>query len=81
MYEGMTGAEANLLLLQSMIPKDEPLYIWCFHENGRCIATSCPDPLRPPLEHALQALNDFSRVHDPEICRSLIAVRIPSVPP
>lgn len=71
MYEGMTGAEANLLLLQSMIPKDEPLYIWCFHENGRCIATSCPDQLRPPLEHALQALNDFSRVHDPEICRSL----------
>lgn len=71
MYEGMTGAEANLLLLQSMIPKDEPLYIWCFHENGRCIATSCPDPLRPPLEHALQALNDFSRVHDPEICRNL----------
>ena len=71
MYEGMTGAEANLLLLQSMIPKDEPLYIWCFHENGRCIASSCPDPLRPPLEHALQALNDFTRVHDPEICRSL----------
>ncbi len=71
MYEGMTGAEANLLLLQSMIPKDEPLYIWCFHENGRCIATSCPDPLRPPLEHALQALNDFSRVHDPEIYRNL----------
>ena len=46
MYAGITRAEQNLLLLQSMIPEGEKLYIWCYDAEGRYIASSCPDPFK-----------------------------------
>ena len=39
----MTTAEQNLLLLESMIPSNEKLYIWCYSSEGALIASSCPE--------------------------------------
>ena len=39
----MTTAEQNLLLLESMIPSNEKLYIWCYSREGALIASSCPE--------------------------------------
>ena len=56
MIQGMTRAEQNLLLLESLIPGNEHLYIWCVGSDGRLIASSCPDPVQPALDQALREL-------------------------
>ena len=61
MREGITRAEQNLLLLQSMIPGGERLYIWCYDASGREIADSCPEALREPLEQAFRALGGMDK--------------------
>ncbi|MBQ7371862.1 MAG: helix-turn-helix domain-containing protein [Blautia sp.] len=38
----MTQGEQNLLLLESLLPKSEKLYIWCYDQEGKFIASSCP---------------------------------------
>ena len=38
----MTRGEENLLLLESVIPGSEKLYVWCYSEDGDLIASSCP---------------------------------------
>ena len=42
MERSMTRGEQNLLMLESIIPRGEKLYIWCFDEAGNQIASSCP---------------------------------------
>ena len=64
MYEGITTAEQNLLLLQSMIPGGEPLYIWCYTPAGTCIASSCPERLRPLLDQSFRTLGALRKVLD-----------------
>ena len=61
MYEGITQAEQNLLLLQSVIPGGEKLYIWCYDASGRYIASSCPEDLRDPLDRAFRALGGLKK--------------------
>ena len=56
MYEGITRAEQNLLLLQASIPAGEALYIWCYDMDGHLIATSCPESLRGMLDQAFRTL-------------------------
>ena len=58
---GITRAEQNLLLLESMIPDSEPFYIWCYNLSGAFIASSCPDSLAGPLEKAFRALDGLDR--------------------
>ena len=43
MERSMTRGEQNLLMLESIIPRGEKLYVWCFDEAGEQIATSCPE--------------------------------------
>ena len=56
MTEGITRAEQNLLLLQSMLPVGEKLYIWCYAPDGRLIASSCPEGQQGALDKAFSAL-------------------------
>ena len=62
MYAGITRAEQNLLLLQSMIPEGEKLYIWCYDAEGRYIASSCPDPFKTMLTKAFDHLGALQKV-------------------
>ena len=50
MDERMTRAEQNLLLLHSLFPENEKLYLWCYELDGHLIATSCPESERELLE-------------------------------
>ena len=64
MYEGITRAEQNLLLLQSMIPRGEKLYIWCYDANGRYIDSSCPESCREMLDQAFHILGGIQKAMD-----------------
>ena len=52
MENQMTRAEQNLLLLESLIPKNEKIYVWCYRPDGDFVATSCPEADRATLEGA-----------------------------
>ena len=43
MEQNMTQGERNLLLLESVIPGSEKLYVWCYSDAGELIASSCPE--------------------------------------
>ena len=58
----MTRAERNLILLQSLIPKNEKIYVWCCHPEGDFIATSCPEEDRPVLEEAFRRFDGLKRL-------------------
>ena len=52
----MTRGEQNLVLLESLIPASEKLYVWCYDQDGSFVATSCPEPEREILENAFTIL-------------------------
>ncbi len=56
MISGINRREQNLLLLESLMPVDEHLYIWCFDREGKYIDSSCPVYLQNILNRAVQAL-------------------------
>ena len=58
----MTRAERNLILLQSLIPKNEKIYVWCCRPEGDFIATSCPEEDRPVLEEAFRRFEGLERL-------------------
>lgn len=58
----MTRAERNLILLQSLIPKNEKIYVWCCRPEGDFIATSCPEEDRPVLEEAFRRFEGLQRL-------------------
>lgn len=62
MENGMTRAERNLILLQSLIPKNEKIYVWCCRPEGGFIATSCPEEDRPVLEEAFRRFEGLQRL-------------------
>ncbi|MBQ6222345.1 MAG: helix-turn-helix domain-containing protein [Solobacterium sp.] len=39
----MSRGEQNLVFFQSLIPKREKLYVWCYNRKGEYIASSCPE--------------------------------------
>ena len=57
MRHGITRGEQNLLLLESMIPSNERLYVWCYDAAGNYLSASCPDDIREPLDQAFRNLN------------------------
>ncbi len=59
--QGVSRAEQNLLLLQSLIPESDRFYVWCYSDTGEFIAVSCPDHLVHPLDQAFRALGGLSR--------------------
>lgn len=52
----MTRGEQNLLLLESLIPSSEKLYVWSYGQNGEFVATSCPEEERADLQQAFEVL-------------------------
>ena len=62
MENGMTRAERNLILLQSLIPKNEKIYVWCCRPEGDFIAASCPEEDRPVLEEAFRRFEGLERL-------------------
>ena len=52
MDQQMTRGEQNLLLLQSLIPASEKLYVWCYDRDGHFVASSCPEEERKLLADA-----------------------------
>ncbi len=82
--QNMTRAEQNLVLLQSLIPRSEKLYVWCYDTDGRFVATSCPEEDKELLHEtlvtlgALQQALDYAHapVHDvPKILGSSIGMQ------
>ena len=61
MRHGITRGEQNLLLLESMIPSNERLYVWCYDAAGDFLSTSCPDEIRQPLDEAFRNLNAMQK--------------------
>ena len=59
---GMTKGEQNLLLLESMIPDSEQLYIWCYDADGEKKAASCPAALQPVLDQAFRKLGGVDKM-------------------
>lgn len=54
MDQQMTRGEQNLLLLQSLIPASEKLYVWCYDRDGSFVASSCPQEERELLADAFE---------------------------
>ena len=57
----MTHAEQNLLLLESAIPANEKFYVWCFRDDGRYIASSCPEKERALLEKGFRIFGGMEK--------------------
>ena len=57
----MTQGEQNLLLLQSIIPRTEKLYVWCYREDGARIASSCPEREEALLDRGFQILGGLEQ--------------------
>lgn len=57
----MTQGEQNLLLLQSIIPRTEKLYVWCYREDGARIASSCPEREEALLDRGFQILGGLDQ--------------------
>ena len=62
MEQQMTRAEENLILLQSLIPNSEKFYVWCYDQNGKYVATSCPEPEREVLDRAFHLFGGMDRM-------------------
>ncbi len=58
----MTSGEQNLVLLESLIPASERLYVWCYDQDGSFVATSCPEPEREILEQAFRILGGMEKL-------------------
>ena len=61
MDEKMTVGEQNLLLLESLFPENEKLYVWCYGLDGHFVASSCPEEERELLEPGFQLFNMLGR--------------------
>lgn len=60
----MTKGEQNLLLLESLIPKNEKFYVWCYDPSGKFIATSCPERERELLDRAFRIFGGMDKARD-----------------
>ncbi len=57
----MTQSEQNLVLLQSMIPATERLYVWCCRDDGAYVDSSCPGEDREMLYQAFRYLGGMEQ--------------------
>ncbi|MBR2845273.1 MAG: helix-turn-helix domain-containing protein [Lachnospiraceae bacterium] len=84
MASGMTQGEQNLVFFQSLIPKSEKLYVWCYDKDGGYVASSCPKEKQSLLDQTfyifggLKIFLDYARSTDktyPEIIGSPIGMQ------
>ena len=57
----MTQGEQNLLLLESLIPRGERFYVWCYKKDGSFVDTSCPQEEREVLRQAFHILGGMEK--------------------
>lgn len=57
----MTQGEQNLLLLESLIPASERLFIFSYDEKGKLIASSCPREEEELLDRAFRILGGMEQ--------------------
>ena len=62
MDQNLTRGEQNLLLLESIIPRSEKLYVWCCREDGETVASSCPKEEQALLERSFRFLGAADRM-------------------
>ena len=58
----MTKGEQNLILLESLISRNDKFYVWCFAPDGTYRASSCPEEERSVLEQAFRVLGGEERI-------------------
>ncbi len=58
----MTRGEQNLVLLQSLFPSGEQVYIWCYDDEGSYVASSCPEEARELLQHFFRLFGGMERL-------------------
>ena len=58
----LTHGEQNLLLLESLIPADEKLYVWCYNRQGQFLASSCPKDQEQLLQDTFSNLGGLTRL-------------------
>ena len=61
MDQKMTQGEQNLLLLESLIPRGERFYVWCYKKDGSFVDTSCPQEEREVLRQAFYILGGMEK--------------------
>ncbi len=61
MNERMTVGEQNLLLLESLIPRGERFYVWCYKKDGSFLASSCPEEEQRVLDQAFRVLGGMDK--------------------
>lgn len=61
MEKQITPEERNLLLLESLIPPSEKLYVWSYDRQGRLIASSCPEDEKEFLDRAFHSLGGIEQ--------------------
>ncbi|MBQ8160579.1 MAG: helix-turn-helix transcriptional regulator [Clostridia bacterium] len=61
MLKNITQGEQNLFLLKAMIPRNEPLYVWCYDADGKKKGTTCPELLQEALDHAFRGLGGLEK--------------------
>ncbi len=62
MERNMTRGEQNLLMLESVIPSGEKLYVWCYDAAGNRIASSCPREDEDLLSRAFTVLGAREKI-------------------
>ena len=62
MDRNLTRGEQNLLLLESVIPGSERLYIWCYDDSGKQIASSCPEEEAALLSRSFSILGAEKKI-------------------
>ena len=58
----MSTGEQNLVLFQSLIPKSEKLYVWCYDSKGGYIASSCPEEEQPLLDQTFYVFDGLEKL-------------------
>ncbi|MBR3350426.1 MAG: hypothetical protein IKG55_10175, partial [Solobacterium sp.] len=61
MTQSKTTAEANLELIQSVIPAEEKIYTWCYRIDGTFVASYCPKQMVHTFEQAFRALGGLRK--------------------
>jgi len=58
----MSRGEQNLVFFQSLIPKSEKLYVWCYDSKGGYIASSCPEEDQTLLDQTFYTFGGLEKL-------------------
>ena len=64
MYQNLTSGEQNLILLDSLIPRDDRFYIWAYSVKEGLLDSSCPEEDRPILDRCFRLFGGMEKLAD-----------------